>query len=257
MNENLEKLIKLRNINIEEIGLDVNKEEFTIEEIYNLIIKLEMPGKNFFSYLFKKDFYYTSKSFKQGIIDGEINKVVNTILGGFVLNVNDKLYFVNTTYRVSDKQKLDDEIVKVLFELLLMNGKWEIVRKLSSKTIFYKFNNIFDERFPKGVLEKYLFGDYDFNDLQCIAIDYFFEDVYNQLEDKSKEYIKSQLMENYRVLFSAYLRGKAEGSNFEIGNNYFAYFYHDKYYMYFIDKIYLNFTDKEQVEVRNIIEVLK
>ena len=262
MNKNLKHLLELKGLTMEDLGLDPNKEEFTFEEIFNLSIELQLPFKNLFSTVVRNKTYYSVKSFERGVLNGEIDKVVNTIVAGYVLNINDKLYYTNTNYRISNKNLVDKEVSDKLLELLLMNNYWLLARMISSKDYYYKFDNAFDERFPKDALINYLLGKYDFDSLCTINLDYYSKLVFNNLNLKSKEYMKNILMENYRVLFSAYLYGKAEGENFEMGKNYFAYFIKEDeenqtYYMHFITDIYKNFSDEEQKEVINILEAIK
>ena len=143
-----------------------------------------------------------------------------------------------------------------------MNNYWLIARMISSKDYYYKFNNIFDERFPENSLINYLLGKYDFDSLSTINLDYYSELIFNGLDFDSQEYVKNILMEIYRCLFSAYSYGKAEGENFEIGKNYFAYIIEktedeQTYHMHFITDINKNFSDEEQKEVTEILELIK
>ena len=262
MNKNLKKFLELRGLTIEDLGLDPNKDEFTFEEIFNLSIELQLPFKSLFSTVVRNKTYYSVKSFERGVLNGEIDKVVNTIVAGYVLNINDKLYYTNTNYRISDKNLVNKEVSDKLLELLLMNNYWLIARMISSKNYYYKFNNIFDERFPENSLINYLLGKYDFDSLSTINLDYYSELIFNGLDFDSQEYVKNILMENYRCLFSAYSYGKSEGENFEIGKNYFAYFIEktedeQTYHMHFITDIYKNFSAEEQKEVTEILELIK
>ena len=262
MNKNLKQLLKMNNLTMEDLGLDPNTERFTFEEIYNLSMETGLPLKNVFSSVLRNDVYYSVKAFERGVLNGEIEKVIKTIVSGYVLNVNDKLYFANTNYRLSGKNLIDDEVAYKLLELLLMNNECVLARRLSSKNLFYKFDNIYDERFPEGALLSYLLGEYDFESNRTVDLDYYSDYLYNNLEPKSKEEVKSLLMENYKCLVSAYLYGKAEGEKFEIGKNYFAYFIKEDeenqtYYMHFIPDIYKNFSDDEQKEVITILEAIK
>ena len=262
MNKNLKKLLKVNNLTMEDLGLDPNKEKFTFDEIYNLSIETGLPLKSVFSSVLRNNEYYSVKAFERGVLNGEIEKVIKTIVSGYVLNVNDKLYFVNTNYRLTEKNLINYEESYKLLELLLINNEWALARRLSSKNFFYKFDNIYDERFPKGALLNYLLGEYDFESNITVDLDYYSDYLFNNLEPKSKEEVKNLLMENYRCLFSAYLYGKAEGEKFEIDKNYFAYFIKEDeenqtYYMHFITDIYKNFSDEEQKEVIRILEVIK
>ena len=262
MNKNLKKLLKMNNLTMEDLGLDPNTEKFTFDEIFNLSIETGLPLKSVFSSVLRNNVYYSVKEFERGVLNGEIEKVIKTIVSGYVLNVNDKLYFVNTNYRLKEKNVINDETAYKLLELLLLNNKWVLAKSLSSRNFFYKFDNIYDERFPKGALLNYLLGEYDFESNMTANLEYYSDYLFNNLEPKSKEEVKSLLMENYRCLLKAYHFGKEKGEKFEIGKNYFAYFIKENeenqtYYMHFISDIYKNFSDEAQKEVIRILESIK
>lgn len=262
MNKNLKKLLKVNNLTMEDLGLDPNEEKFTFEEIYNLSIEIKLPLKGVFSSVLRNKTYHNVREFEKGVLNEEFDKVLNSVIGGYVINVNDKLYFINSTLRVSGRAIVSEEASIKLLELLLLKNEWALARRLSSKNFFYKFDNIYDERFPEGALLNYLLGEYDFESNITVDLDCYSDYLFNNLEPKSKEEVKNLLMENYRCLFSAYLYGKAEGEKFEIDKNYFAYFIKDDeenqtYYMHFITNIYKNFSDEEQKEVIKILEAIK
>ena len=262
MNKNLKELLEVNNLTMEDLGLDPEKEEFTFEQIFNLSLEIKLPLKRVFSSILRNKTYYNVREFEKGVLNGEFDKVLNCVIGGYIINVNDRFYFINSTLRVSDKAIVSEEASIKLLELLLINNEWALARSLSSRNFFYKFDNIYDERFPKGALLNYLLGEYDFESNMTANLEYYSDYLFNNLEPKSKEEVKSLLMENYRCLLKAYHFGKEKGEKFEIGKNYFAYFIKENeenqtYYMHFITDIYKNFSDEEQKEVITILEAIK
>ena len=262
MKEQLKKILQINGFKMEDIGLNQEQETFTVEEFSAISLKLRLPLKTLFDLLLQNNPYYSANSFEIGVYNGEVEKVITSIVKGSVLNVNDNLYFLNSSFRIKENNIINKNVVQKLFALLIKNGEWALARKLSSNNLYYHFNNINNKDFPNNSLVNYLLGSYSFENLETLKLDDYFKNIFKQLEPKSKKYIQSILMENYRTLSKAWDFGKKQ-SNFSLWKNeLFSYFInednHDiSYKIHFIDNVYEYFDLNEKNEVKKILSKIK
>lgn len=253
MKEKLEQLIKNLGMQLEDLKIDVEKNEYTFNEIFDLALNLKFPIRNLVVTLVNPNISYNLKSFEIAIKKAEIEKVKRNILSGYIINVEDKLYFYNRQYNITKKNRLSVETTNALFELLLKNDEWQIARMLSSKGLYYKFQDLNDSKL------KYLLGDLE-KDL--LFPDYYTAKIYKELDDKSKEIVKNLLVKNYKRLVEIFENAKKDKLDITVEGDVFTTLKRLSegkidYNVYSIDDTYKVFEKEEQKIVKEIIKKIK
>lgn len=254
MNTNLKKLLNLHGLKMENVGLDPNQTQFSFSEIFNIAKTINCTVNDLFKSVSIAERCYSLTGLTHCIDKGQIDKIVNTIILGGIYNVEGHLYFVTMQPRIKKQYKFTKKLETKLLELLLLNGKYQLARKLSDGKLYYKFKNLFDEKFPKDCLANYMLGDIN----KELAPDYYSTDLYLNLDDKSKEYATRLLTDNYKRLVNIYNKAKQENNVIEVNENgLFVIRKLNGFDYHYIDEVYLAFDNDKKEEIAQLLSQIK
>lgn len=261
MRYSLEKYLKFKNVNIEEmfkeLNIDINKDDYSFEEIQQISYKLRLPIKNLFAVVSNDSSkIYNVNSFMKAVEEGKLEEVLKSIVGGCVTNVSGRLYFGVAPYRISPYNAFNYDMMLRLIEFLLEHKEIELARRLSSKNIYYKFNSLSKDKFSKEVLIDYLFGD------ECekymLLTDYTYE-IYISLDDESKKEFEKYMVEKYEEISKIHNDLLTKEAEIIYEKSSFSYFeqINEKecsYHIYYVDDIYKLFGIDEQKRVEELLK---
>ena len=258
MRKGLLKFLKARKINeqelFQELDIDINKDDYTLEELNKLALKLRLPIKNLVSIaLAKPTKIYSAKSFMKAINENRVDEVVQTIVDGCVVNAAGKFFFQMGPYRLNPRNEFTRTQMLNIIEFLLVNNEINLARNLSSKEIYYNFTSLNNDIFSKDVLLEYLIGN---EDIVSFNLDYYAKDIYMSMDKESKEEYEDIMLEKYKELVKLH--------DYLVENNMIHYekgwFWYEEtidenesiFNSYSIDDIYKMFS----IEKKNKIETL-
>ena len=262
MRKGLLKFLKARKINeqelFKELNIDINKDDYTLEELNKLALKLRLPIKNLVSIaLAKPTKIYSAKSFMKAIDENRVDEVVQTIVDGCVVNAVGKFFFQMGPYRLNPRNEFTRTQMLDIIEFLLVNNEIDLARNLSSKEIYYNFTSLNDDKFSKDVLLEYLIGN---EDIVSINLDYYVKDIYMSMDKESKEEFEDIMLEKYKELVKLH--------DYLVENNMIHYekgwFWYEEaidenesiFNSYSINDIYELFSEKKRNEIIELLSVV-
>ena len=263
MRKSLEKYLKFRNVNADELfnklNIDINKEDYSFEEIEQISYELRIPIRNLFGVVLRKPSkLYNLSSFMKAVEEERVEEVIKSIVNGSVINVAGIFYFGVTPYRINPLNAFSRNQMLKLIELLLKYSEIELARRLSSQSVYYSFTTLYQDKFSKEVLLNYLFGDeYE----KGMLLTEYSKEIYNILDDESKKEFEKHMIETYEEINQIHTELIKQGVDIMYEKKSFSYFEEINeeeciYHIYFIDDIYKAFSAKTQDYIQKLLKEL-
>lgn len=219
--DNIQRLALKTGISDERIRAIYEGAESTVIELKKLSIALEY---NFYELVSLSEGEKRNPLLQHAILEAlqkrDSEYIVSLFVTGRIIEFNNELYYSNIHGKI--RNKISDNTVCKIFDLLLSDGYVEIVKMHTSSTLYLKIKSLKDlERYGEDVMDKYLFGlskvSLGKEILSLVNLPNYFLKIFDALSIQEKSYLLEKIkifLEERNSIVKKYLKKGAKLTRF-------------------------------------------